>query len=145
MRTTKSKKTAVVTPVSEPVTNEHSSSYLKIKAYLEKHNAELDPNTRRYFDAFHLGESTVSHYFNGHLSYLLIGEIEKISAGGLCGYKAKYEDKRTVNEEYIFDIPNSRAFNLLDIYIMIKKSSITYDESYKNRIVAEILNGIESN
>ena len=74
-----------------------------------------------------------------------IGEIEKISAGGLCGYKAKYEDKRTVNEEYIFDIPNSRMFNLLDIYIMIKKSSITYDESYKNRIVAEILDGIESN
>ena len=87
----------------------------------------------------------LSHYFNGQLSYLLIGEIEKISAGGLCGYKAKYEDKRTVNEEYIFDIPNSRMFNLLDIYIMIKKSSITYDESYKNRIVAEMLDGIESN
>ena len=87
----------------------------------------------------------LSHYFNGQLSYLLIGEIEKISAGGLCGYKAKYKDKRTVNEEYIFDIPNSRMFNLLDIYIMIKKSSITYDESYKNRIVAEILDGIESN
>ena len=59
MRTTKSKKTAVVTPVSEPATNEHSSSYLRIKAYLEKHNAELDPNTRSFFDNFHLGEGTV--------------------------------------------------------------------------------------
>ena len=49
MRTTKSKKTAVVTPVSKPITNEHSSSYLRIKAYLEKHNAELDPNTRHFF------------------------------------------------------------------------------------------------
>ena len=67
MRTTKSKKTAVVTPVSEPVTNEHSSSYLKIKAYLEKHNAELDPNTRRYFDAFHLGESTVVMEINDQI------------------------------------------------------------------------------
>lgn len=59
MRTTKTKKTAVVTPVSEPATNEHSSSYLRIKAYLEKHHAELDPNTRRFFDSFHLGEGTV--------------------------------------------------------------------------------------
>ena len=67
MRTTKSKKTAVVTPVSKPVTNEHSSSYLKIKAYLEKHNAELDPNTRRYFDAFHLGESTVVMEINDQI------------------------------------------------------------------------------
>ena len=58
MRTTKSKRTAVVTPVSEPVTNEHSSSYFRVKAYLENHNVELDPNTRRYFDGFYLGEST---------------------------------------------------------------------------------------
>ena len=87
----------------------------------------------------------ISHYFKGQLSYLLIGEIEEVSTGGLCGYKAKYEDKRTINEEYIFNITNSRKSTLLDIYIMIKKSSITYDEGYKNRIVAEILDGIESN
>ena len=67
MRTTKSKKTAVITPVSEPTKNEHSSSYLRIKAYLEKHNAELDPNTRRYFDAFHLGESTVVMEINDQI------------------------------------------------------------------------------
>ena len=59
MRTTKTKKAAVVTLVSEPVTNEHSSSYLRIKAYLDKHHTELDPNTRRFFDSFHLGEGTV--------------------------------------------------------------------------------------
>ena len=58
MRTTKSKKTALVTPVSEPVTNEHSNSYLKIKAFLEKNNTELDPKTRHFFDDFYLGEST---------------------------------------------------------------------------------------
>lgn len=58
MRTTKSKKTAVITPVSEPVTNEHSKAYLRIMSYLEKHNAELDPNTRRYFDNFYLGVGT---------------------------------------------------------------------------------------
>lgn len=67
MRTAKSKKTAVVTPVSAFATNEHSSSYLKIKAYLEKHNAELDPNTRRYFDNFHLGEGTVVREINDQI------------------------------------------------------------------------------
>ncbi len=67
MRTTKSKKTVVATSVSEPVTNEHSSSYLRIKAYLEKHNAELDPNTRRYFDSFYLGESTVVMEINDQI------------------------------------------------------------------------------
>ena len=67
MRTTKSKKTAVITPVSEPVTNEHCSSYLKIKAYLEKHNAELDPNTRRYFNSFHLGEGTEVREINNQI------------------------------------------------------------------------------
>ena len=58
MRTTKSKKTVVAIPVSEPVTNEHSNSYLKIKAFLEKNNTELDPKTRHFFDDFYLGEST---------------------------------------------------------------------------------------
>ena len=67
MRTTKSKKTAVVTPVSELVTNEHCSSYLRIKAYLEKHNAELDPNTRRFFDNFYLGEGTVVREFDDQI------------------------------------------------------------------------------
>ena len=67
MRTTKSKKTAVVTPVSKPITNEHSSSYLRIKAYLEKHNAELDPNTRRFFDNFYLGEGTVVREFDDQI------------------------------------------------------------------------------
>ena len=67
MRTTKSKTTAVVTPVSKPITNEHSSSYLRIKAYLEKHNAELDPNTRRFFDNFYLGEGTVVREFDNQI------------------------------------------------------------------------------
>ena len=67
MRTTKSKKTAVITPVSELVTNEHCSSYLRIKAYLEKHNAELDPNTRRFFDNFYLGEGTVVREFDDQI------------------------------------------------------------------------------
>lgn len=58
MKTTKSKKSAVVIPVSEPTTNGHSKAYLRIMAYLEKHNAELDPNTRRYFDNFYFGEGT---------------------------------------------------------------------------------------
>ena len=67
MRTTKSKKTAVVTPVSKPVTNEHSKAYLRIMAYLEKHNAELDPNTRRYFDNFYLGVGTVVMEMNDQI------------------------------------------------------------------------------
>ena len=67
MRTTKSKKTAVITPVSEPVTNEHSKAYLRIMSYLEKHNAELDPNTRRYFDNFYLGVGTVVMEMNDQI------------------------------------------------------------------------------
>lgn len=67
MRTTKSKKTVVSIPVSEHVTNEYSSSYLKIKAYLEKHNAELDPNTRCYFDGFYFWGSTVVQEFDDQI------------------------------------------------------------------------------
>ena len=89
MKTTKSKKTAVVTPVSKPVTNEHSSSYLRIKAYLEKHNAELDPNTRRFFDNFYLGESTVVMEINDQIIATknhCAGQWDElyISSSGVC-------------------------------------------------------------
>ena len=67
MKTTKSKKTAVVIPVCEPTTNEHSKAYLRIMAYLEKHNAKLDPNTRRYFDNFYLGVGTVVMEMNDQI------------------------------------------------------------------------------
>ena len=68
MKTTNSKKKVETTHVSAPTTrNEHSSSYLKIRAYLEKNNAELDPNTRRYFDGFHLGEGTEVREINNQI------------------------------------------------------------------------------
>ena len=91
MRTTKSKKTAVVTPVSESVTNEHNSSYLKIKAYLEKHNAELDPNTRRFFDNFYLGEGTVVREFDDQIIATNSHGAGKwdelyISSSGVCSW-----------------------------------------------------------
>ena len=89
MRTTKSKKTVVATSVSEPITNEHSSSYLRIKAYLEKHNAELDPNTRRYFDSFYLGESTAVRELDDQIIATNIHGAGKwdelyISSSGVC-------------------------------------------------------------
>lgn len=89
MRTTKSKKTAAVTPVSEPTKSEHSSSYLKIKAYLEKHKAELDPNTRRYFDNFHLGEGTEVREINNQIiatNYHSVGQWDAlyVDTNGKC-------------------------------------------------------------
>jgi len=66
MKTTKSKKT-VVTPVSELATKEQSRAYLRIKDYLEKHNTELDPNTRSHFDSFYLGGSTVVMEINDQI------------------------------------------------------------------------------
>lgn len=91
MRTTKAKKTVLVTPTSESVTNEHSSSYLKIKAYLEKHNAELDPNTRRYFDGFYLGESTVVQEFDDQIIATNSHGAGKwdelyVSSNGVCSF-----------------------------------------------------------
>ncbi len=84
-----------------------------------------------------------SHLFDDEVSYKLIGEIEEFNASGLRGYKAVYEDKNTLNEEYALDIDECGEFNLLDIYVMIRKDSATYDEAYKSRIVADILDGIK--
>lgn len=84
----------------------------------------------------------IAHNFDGQFSYRLIGEIEEVNAHGLKGYIATYEDDKTYNEEYAFDLDECGAFNLLDIYVMIRKDSTTYDEAYKSRIVAEILDGI---
>lgn len=85
----------------------------------------------------------IEHNFDGQFSYQLIGEVEPISAGGLSGYKAYYEDKSTYNEEYAFDLEECGQYSLLDIYVMRWKDS-EYDGNYMNRIVSEILAGIES-
>ena len=84
-----------------------------------------------------------AHIFDEQLSYELIGEIEEIAIGGLKGYKAIYEDESTLNEEYAFDLTDCDECNLLNIYVMIRKDSTTYDEAYKNRIVGEILDSIK--
>lgn len=91
MRTTKSKKTAVITPVSEPVTNEHSKAYLRIMSYLEKHNAELDPNTRRYFDNFYLGVGTVVMEMNDQIIATNnhgVGQWDQlyVTSSGVCSW-----------------------------------------------------------
>lgn len=84
----------------------------------------------------------IAHNFDGQFSYQLIGEIESISAGGLNGYKAFYEDKRTYNEEYAFDLVGCGNYTLLDIYVMIWKDA-EYDEKYMKHIVDELLRSIE--
>ena len=91
MKTTKSKKTAAVIPACEPTTNEHSKAYLRIKAYLEKHNAELDPNTRRFFDNFYLGEGTVVREFDDQIIATNSHGAGKwdelyVSASGVCSW-----------------------------------------------------------
>ena len=87
----------------------------------------------------------IEHNFDGQFSYKLIGEIKKITAGGFDGYKAFYEDEISLNEEYAFDLTDCGEYTLLDIYVMIHKNSEDYDETYKNRIVTEILDGIRYN
>ncbi len=87
-------------------------------------------------------DKAFAHIFDEECSYELIGEIEKITASSLKGYKAVYEDGRTLNEEYAFDIDKCERYNILNIYVMIRKNCAVYDESYKNRIVTEILEGI---
>ena len=84
-----------------------------------------------------------THIFDDELSYKLIGEIEEITVNGLNGYKAIYEDEGTLNEEYAFDIQGCEGYNILNIYVMIRKNSTIYDEAYKSRIVKEILDGIK--
>ena len=39
--------------------------------------------------------------------------------------------------------PDYGEYNLLDVYVMVHKNNSTYDGTNKNRIVAEILEGIE--
>lgn len=39
--------------------------------------------------------------------------------------------------------PDCGEYNLLDVYVMVHKNNSTYDGTNKNRIVAEILEGIE--
>lgn len=86
----------------------------------------------------------IAHNFDGQFSYRLIGEIEEVNANGLKGYKANYEDNKTYNEEYAFELDECGDFNLLDIYVMIRKDNTTYDEVYKNRVVKEILDSIKA-
>lgn len=86
-----------------------------------------------------------AHIFDGECSYELIGEIEKITMNKLNGYKAIYEDETTLNEEYALDIDGCEEYNILTIYVMIRKNSTTYDEAYKRRIVKEILDSIKAN
>ncbi len=88
-------------------------------------------------------DKAFAHIFDEECSYALIGEIEKIIVNTLNGYKAVYEDGSTLNEEYAFDIDECEGNNILNIYVMIRKNCTTYDESYKGRIVTEILESIK--
>ena len=87
----------------------------------------------------------IASVINDGAGYKLIGEILPISYGGLNGYMVKYENESALNEEYAFDTPNGGEYDLIDIFVSIKKRSNTYDEAYKNRVVSEILNNIKSN
>ena len=84
----------------------------------------------------------IEHNFDGQFSYRLIGEIEPFSVGGLNGYKAYYENEKTYNEEYAFELTGCGGCTILDIYLMIWKGT-GYDETYKNRILSELLAGIK--
>ena len=84
-----------------------------------------------------------SHILDDETSYKLIGKIEKLTVGGLEGFKAVYEDEDTLNEEYAFDLNECGDYTVLSVFVMIRKSCATYDENYKNRVVSELLNSIK--
>lgn len=85
---------------------------------------------------------TLALNFNGELSYRLIGEIESISHGGLCGYKALFENDKSLNEEYIFEVRGEEQV-LIDVFVLIHKNSSCYDEEFKDATVAKILDSIK--
>ncbi len=80
--------------------------------------------------------------FSNETGYRIIGEIESVNSNGLNGYRAVYEDKATLNEEYAFDLADCGEYTLLSIYATIDKKNPTYDETEKNRVLAELLNSI---
>ena len=86
-----------------------------------------------------------AHLFDDEVSYKLIGEIKEITVNKLNGYQAVYEDRSTLNEEYALDIDRCEEYNILIIYVMIRKDSTTYDEAYKSRIMKEMLDSIKVN
>lgn len=88
-------------------------------------------------------DKAFAHIFDEECSYELIGKIEEITMNSLKGYKAIYEDGSTLNEEYAFDIDECEGNNILNIYVMLRKNCAAYDDSYKSRIVKEILEGIK--
>ncbi len=101
-------------------------------------NIQIDCRHSRY-DAY--GE--IAHNFDGQLSYVLKGEIEPITYGGLSGFRAFYENNVAEHEEYAFNINGCEDGNILDVYVMIRKDCPTYDENYKIRLLREILEGLK--
>ncbi len=85
----------------------------------------------------------LSGLMNGD-AYKQIGKLEPLICGGLKGYKCVYEDSRTQNEEYAFDVENGGKYRLLNVYVSVEKTSKSYDEAYKNRVINEILSGISA-
>ncbi len=81
--------------------------------------------------------------FSNETGYRIIGDIELINCNGLNGYRVKYEDKATLNEEYAFDLADCGEYTLFDIYVTISKKSSTYDEACKSRILSELFDSIE--
>ena len=68
-----------------------SKAYLRIMSYLEKHNAELDPNTRRYFDNFYLGVGTVVMEMNDQIIATNnhgVGQWDQlyVTSSGVCSW-----------------------------------------------------------
>ncbi len=75
--------------------------------------------------------------------YQLVENIEAICFGGLNGYKFAYNDEKTLNEEYIFDVNNGGKYDILDIVVSISKLNIFFDDNCKAEIVHELLNGLK--
>ncbi len=72
-----------------------------------------EPDAKSFLD--HLPEEV--------LGFRLIDEIRPIRCGSLYGYRCHYEDKNSLNEEYVFDLTDHTEYNRMNISLSFKKES----------------------
>ncbi len=96
-----------------------------------------------YYNSKYDAHDSLAHLVSKDVGYTLIGEIQKVSYGGLSGYMCCYYNSNTTNEEYAFDIENGKQYNSMNVFITSKKDGKSSNEKLKRKVVLELLESIK--
>ncbi len=81
--------------------------------------------------------------FRDNENYQLAKEVCAVTCGDLHGYRADFITRDCLLEEYYFDIPDNKVYNLLTIAVSTRYSIPKEGIPYRNETVSQVLYSLQ--